>query len=397
VTSFSHPDFEAPRFATTPDARFVPAPSDGVLPEGFFSTTNLPTYVKIGGQWRLPREPRMDSALVLDSAGELWIREGRRVRAGEKVAVGAAEDGSDGILVHTAAFLGDSTANGAGEFKFMTSEVSREKPIDYAEMARILIEERERGYPIWVTGPALVHSRARADMVWFVQNGFVSALLAGNAVAVHDIEAAMYGTTLGMLNNGVASAGGHGMHMRAINQVRAAGSIAAAVEKGLITNGIMHAIVQKGVPFVLTGSIRDDGPLPDVVTDAVIAQDTMRAQATRATMAILVATALHAIGTGNMLPAFVMEDPRTGRPTSQPRGTSPSDWPRLRELPTICVDSSEFVVSKLKDRGTHQAFGVVTNAQDFMHILRLYVERELDARRAASAPVIDAPAPAVAR
>ena len=361
MTTFSHPDFTAPRLAQAPDARFVPAPADGVLPENFFSTTNLPTYVRVAGEWRMPREPRMDSALVLDADGELWIREGRRVKRGDRVAVGHAEDGSDGILVHASAFLGDGAE---GEFKFMTSEVSREKPIDYALMARILVEERERGgYPVWVTGPALVHSRARSDMTWFIQHGFVGALLAGNAVAVHDIEASIFGTTLGMTGSGEATTGGHGLHMRAINKVRAAGSIASAVEQGIVTDGIMHACVVRGVPFVLTGSIRDDGPLPDVITDAIAAQDAMKRHTTRATMAILVATALHAIATGNMLPAFVTEADGS-----------------LRELPTICVDSSEFVVSKLKDRGTHQAFGVVTNAQDFMHILRLYVERELDAR-----------------
>ena len=366
MPSFTPPDFAHPRFANSPDARFVPAPVDGVLPEGFFSTTNLPTYVRIDGRWRAPREPRMDAALVLDAQGELWIREGRRVRRGDRVAVGQAEDGSEGIYVHATAFLGDPT--GEGEFKFMTSEVSREKPIDYGTMARILVDERDRGgYPVWVAGPALVHSRARADMTWFIENGFVGAFLAGNAVAVHDIEASIFGTTLGMTAVGEASTGGHGLHMRAINRVRAAGSIAAAVEQGIITDGIMHAIVRRGVPFVLCGSIRDDGPLPGVITDAVAAQDAMRSHAIKATMAILVATALHAIATGNMLPAFI----------SDADGT-------MRELTTICVDSSEFVVSKLKDRGTHQAFGVVTNAQDFMHILRLYVERELATRTSAA-------------
>ena len=372
MTSFSHPDFSAARFAGAPDATFTPAPSDGVLPDHFFSTTNLPTYVRVNGQWRMPREPRMDSVLVLDEGGELWIREGRRVRRGDRVAVGHKEDASEGIYVHAQAFLGE-TAD--GEFKFMTSEVSREKPIDYTLMARILLEERDRGgYPVWVTGPALVHSRARADMTWFVQNGFVGALLAGNAVAVHDIEASIFGTTLGMTGAGEATSGGHGLHMRAINQVRAAGSIANAVASGVITDGIMHACVVHRVPFVLTGSIRDDGPLPDVVTDAIEAQDAMKRHTVKATMAILIATALHAIATGNMLPAFVTEADGS-----------------LRELPTICVDSSEFVVSKLKDRGTHQAFGVVTNAQDFMHILRLYVERELQARGApAQTPTVAA-------
>jgi lysine-ketoglutarate reductase/saccharopine dehydrogenase-like protein (TIGR00300 family) len=364
VTTLRHPDFNSPELANAPDATFVPAPADGVLPENFFSTTNLPTYVRVKGAWRMPREPRMDSALVLDADG-LWIREGRRLKMGDMVAVGSAEDGTEGIYVHTSSFLADEE----GEFKFMTSEVSREKPIDYALMAHILIEERDRGgYPIWVTGPALVHSRARADMVWFIENGFVSALLAGNAVAVHDIEASIFGTTLGMTRTGEATTGGHGLHMRAINKVRAAGSIARAVEQGIVKDGIMHACVSRGIPFVLTGSIRDDGPLPDVITDTLAAQDAMKWHTTRATMAVLIATALHAIATGNMLPAYVTEADGS-----------------MRELPTICVDSSEFVVSKLKDRGTHQAFGVVTNAQDFMHILRLYSERELSEREAAKA------------
>jgi lysine-ketoglutarate reductase/saccharopine dehydrogenase-like protein (TIGR00300 family) len=362
VSAFFHPDFSAPAFAGAPDARFVPAPADGVLPEDFFSTTNLPTYVRVNGEWRMPREPRMDSALVLDGDGTLWVREGRRLRKGDRVALGKHEDGSDGIYVHAQAFL---TPGADGEFKFMTSEVSREKPIDYGQMARLLIEERDRGgYPIWVAGPALVHSRARADMTWFVTHGFVGALLAGNAVAVHDIEASIFGTTLGMTGSGEATSGGHGLHMRAINRVRAAGSIDRAVEQGIITDGIMHACVTNKVPYVLCGSIRDDGPLPGVVTDALAAQDAMKRHTVKATMAIMVATALHAIATGNMLPAFVTEADGS-----------------LRELTTICVDSSEFVVSKLKDRGTHQAFAVVTNAQDFMHILRLYVERELDTRR----------------
>ena len=365
MTAIPQPDFTAARFASAPDATFVPAPADGVLPEDFFSTTNLPTYVRVGGQWLLPREPRMDSALVIDANGDVWVREMRRVRKGDLVAVGKKEDGTEGIFVHTEA----AGSHSDGEFKFMASEVSREKPVDYVHLARLLIGERERGgYVIWVTGPALVHSRARADFVWFIRNGFVNALLAGNAVAVHDIEASIFGTTLGMTGSGESTVGGHGLHMRAINKVRAAGSIARAVETGVITDGIMHACVQEGIPYVLCGSIRDDGPLPGVYTDTALAQDAMKAHTTKATMAVMIATALHAIATGNMLPAFVTE----------PNGT-------LREMPTICVDSAEFVVSKLKDRGTHQAFGVVTNAQDFMHILRLFVERELDGHEAESA------------
>lgn len=341
------------------------APADGVLPEGFFATTNLPTYIRHGGAWHMPREPRMDGALVLDAGGNIWVREGRRVRAGDRVAVGMAEDGSEGIYVHTHGFHRPTSSN---EFGFMGTEVSRERPIDYQQMARILIEQRERkGYIAWVVGPALVHARARAECVWFIEHGFVHALLAGNAVAVHDIEASIFGTSLGVGEGGAQTAGGHALHLRAINKVRGAGGIAAAVESGLITDGIMRACVKERVPFVLCGSIRDDGPLPEVITDVLAAQDAMRQHAKKATMAVLIATALHAIATGNMLPAFVDED-----------GT-------LRELPTICVDSSEFVVSKLRDRGTHQAFGVVTNAQDFLHILRLSVEQQLAAAGRAAA------------
>jgi lysine-ketoglutarate reductase/saccharopine dehydrogenase-like protein (TIGR00300 family) len=360
TTHYVAPDFTRPELVAAPAARTVAAERDGVLPEGFFATTNLPTYVKgQDGTWSLPRQPRMDGVLVRDAKGVWWVREGRRVKKGDAVVVGLAEDGSEGVLVHANGFEVDGGAH--GDFHFMSSQVSREKPIDYRLIAQMLVEEKRRGgYVLWVTGPALVHSRARDNFVWFIRNGYVQALLAGNAVAVHDIEAAIVGTTLGMTSEGDPTAGGHAAHMRAINAVRRAGSIKAAVEAGIITEGIMHACVVEEVPYVLGGSIRDDGPLPDVHTDAVAAQEAMRAHAVRGTMAVMIATALHSIAVGNMLPAYY-EDPQRG----------------IVELPTICVDASEFLVSKLKDRGTHQAVGVVTNAQDFMSILRAAVEREV--------------------
>jgi len=354
------PDFTSESLRRAPGARTVACEADGVLPEGFFATTNLPSYVKgEDGLWAMPREPRMDGCLVRESDGTWWVREGRRVKRGDRVVVGHAEDGSDGVLVHATGF--DYGEGVAGDFHFMSSQVSREKPIDYGQLASMLVDERRReGYVVWVTGPALVHSRARDNLVWFIRHGFVQALLAGNAVAAHDIEAAVVGTTLGMTSAGAPTEGGHSAHMRAINAVRRAGSIPAAVRSGLIPSGIMHACVIEEVPFVLCGSIRDDGPLPNVITDAVEAQDAMRAHTVKATMAVMVATALHSIAVGNMLPAYY-EDPERG----------------LMELPTICVDASEFLVSKLKDRGTHQAVGVVTNAQDFMSILRSAVEEEM--------------------
>ena len=354
------PDFTSPQLVAAPPARTVLAERDGVLPDAFFATTNLPTYVKgADGTWTMPREPRMDGVLVRDASGTWWVREGRRVRQGDPVVVGRAEDGSEGVLVHAHGFqVGDGAH---GDFHFMSSQVSREKPIDYRHIARMLVDEKRRGgYVLWVTGPALVHSRARDNLVWFIRNGFVQALLAGNAVAVHDIEAAIVGTTLGMTSEGEPTENGHAAHMRAINSVRRAGSIARAVHDGTITEGIMHACVVEEVPFVLGGSLRDDGPLPDVITDAVAAQDATREHTKRATMAVMIATALHSIAVGNMLPAYY-EDPQRG----------------IVELPTICVYASEFLVSKLKDRGTHQAVGVVTNAQDFMSILQAAVEREV--------------------
>ena len=354
--AYAPPDFSKPLFAGAPEARFVPIPADGVLPEGFFSTSNLPTYVRVGSRWVMPTRPRMD-CVILRRGEALETIEPRRLKRGDLVAMGEAEDGSGGIFVHAEGFL--AGAHSANEFRFMSTEVSRERPVNYEELAARLGEEKQNGgFLVWVVGPALVHSRARKDLEWFITNGYVQAVLAGNAVAVHDIEAAIFGTTLGMTNTGQPTQGGHGLHMRAINQVRAAGSIDGAVRAGLITSGIMYALVTKKVPFVLAGSIRDDGPLPGVHSDTLDAQDAMREHTVQATGAILIASALHAIAVGNMLPAF---------------HTHPDGVPK--PLMTICVDQTEFVVNKLKDRGTHQAYGVVTNAQDFMHVLRFYVEQ----------------------
>lgn len=351
------PDLTQPPFEGAPVARFTPAPADGVLPEGFFSTSNLPTYVRLETGWVAPTRPRMDCCLIHRGAQVVTL-EPRLVRRGEAVLVGMDELGGEGVVVHTAGFLGGS--HGVNEFRFMGTEVSRERPVNYEDLAARLVAEKGRdGFVIWVVGPALVHSRARADFEWFIRNGYVQAVLAGNAVAVHDMEAAIYGTTLGMDSTGRPTDGGHGLHMRAINAVRTLGSIEQAVSTGLVGSGIMHALVTCRVPYVLAGSIRDDGPLPGVITDAVAAQDAMRELTVKATGAVFIATALHAIAVGNMLPAF---------------HTHTSDG-RPEPLMTICVDQTEFVVNKLKDRGTHQAFGVVTNAQDFMHVLRNYVEQ----------------------
>lgn len=377
--AYTPPDFDAPALRSAPDATFAPAPRDGVLPEGFFSTTNLPTWVRVDGCWRLPRAPRMDAVIVREADGSLAVLEGRLVRGGAPVALGTPEDGSEGIFVHARAFTGGGGAT--DDFSFMRSEVSREKPVDYVRIARHLLEERRRGgHVVWVVGPAVLHSRGRDELAWFIRNGYVGALLGGNAVAVHDIEQALLGTTLGMDHVGRPVAGGHAFHMRAINAIRSAGSIEAAVEGGLLADGIMHACVVTGVPFVLAGSIRDDGPLPDTITDTLRAQEVMREHALRATMSIMIATALHSIAFGNMLPAYHVDEAGAPHP-----------------LTTVAVDSSEFVVNKLRDRGTHQAFGVITNAQDFLHVLRYFVEQEdrAPAQAESGAPMASRPRAAV--
>jgi lysine-ketoglutarate reductase/saccharopine dehydrogenase-like protein (TIGR00300 family) len=357
-TRYEPPDFAAHPLASAPDAPFAPAPADGVLPEGYFSTTNLPTYVRVEGRWLLPERPRMDAAIVRLDGGRLQVREGRLVRRGDPVALGMAEDGSEGILVHGTGFR-EEEEEASGEFQFMTSEVSREKPVDYEDMAAAFVRERDAGgHIVWVLGPAVLHSRGRDAVQWFVHNGFVGALLGGNAIAVHDVEQALMGTTLGMDHRGRPVRGGHAYHMRAINRVRAAGSLAAAVDRGILTEGIMHACVTRGVPYVLCGSIRDDGPLPEVIQDVSEAQAAMREHAVRATMVAMIATSLHSIAFGNMLPSY--------------HTTGAGE---LRALTTIAVDSSEFLVSKLRDRGTRHAIGVITNAQDFLHVLRDHVRR----------------------
>jgi lysine-ketoglutarate reductase/saccharopine dehydrogenase-like protein (TIGR00300 family) len=289
----------------------------------------------------------MDCVIVLHGDGDLVVTEPRRVRQGQLVAVGTEEDGREGIFVHTEGFLGG--AHSANEFRFMQTEVSRERPVDYAVLAELLGEERARGgMTVWVVGPALVHARAREDMIWFIEHGYVGGLLGGNAVAVHDLEAAIFGTTLGMSSSGEGVSGGHALHMRAINAIRRAGSIEAAVEQGIVTGGIMHALVRSRIPYVLAGSIRDDGPLPDVVTDVVAAQDAMRAHVGDIDVALMLASTLHAIAVGNMLPAGVE---------------------------TYCVDINQAVVTKLAYRGSHQALGIVTDVGLFIRDLAEHLTR----------------------
>src|SRR3954454_21445576 len=318
-----------------------PAPRDGVFPEDFYSTTNLDTFVRLEKEWIPGDRAEMDCGLVVEE------RDGRPlvrnvpvsdVRAGEAVVCGA-----HGVRVE----MPPAVARGEEEnFGFMSSAVSSEKPqaLLVRQIAELMREVKAAGKRVlWVGGPAVVHTGAAPAMVRLVHAGYVDVLFAGNALATHDIESSLYGTSLGVdLAKGSGVPHGHEHHIRAINTIRQAGSIAAAVESGVLSGGGMHAMVEADKPFVLVGSVRDDGPLPDVHTDVLDGQRAMRAQLQDVGFALMVATMLHSVPTGNLLPASV---------------------------PLVCVDINPATVTKLADRGSAQARGVVTDVGLFLEQL----------------------------
>lgn len=312
---------------------------DGVLPDGFYSSTNLDTTVNVGGRWYSVENPEMDCGLVVEGEGEeIRVRTVPMIdiRTGMQVVVGA-----HGIEVVTPAEVKTGVV-----FGFMESEVSSEKPqgVLVRQVATGIREAKDRGKKVlWVGGPGVVHTGAAPAMVALVEAGYVDVLFAGNALATHDIEAALYGTSLGIdLNQGHGVEHGHEHHIRAINEIRKSGSIRAAVEQGILTGGIMHALTVHDKHVVLVGSVRDDGPLPDVHTDVVEGQRAMRASLEDVGFCVMVATTLHSVATGNILPA---------------------------SIPLVCVDINPASVTKLADRGSSQARGIVTDVGLFIEQL----------------------------
>jgi len=314
------------------------AETDGVFPDDFYSTTNLETVVRLGGTWVPVEHPEMDCGIVVvgERAKTVAVSD---VRKGDQLVCGAS-----GVKVVPLPAIDRS----AGGFEFMKSDVSSEKPqaLLVRQIAQQMRDIKDEGRKIlWVGGPAVVHTGAAPAMVALVEAGFVDILFAGNALATHDIEASLFGTSLGVdLQQGRGVEHGHEHHIRAINQIRKAGSIAAAVEQGVLTGGIMHALVKHRKDFVLVGSVRDDGPLPDVYTDVLEGQRAMRAGLTGVGFAIMVATMLHSVATGNILPA---------------------------SIPLVCVDINPATVTKLADRGSAQARGIVTDIGLFLEQLAL--------------------------
>jgi lysine-ketoglutarate reductase/saccharopine dehydrogenase-like protein (TIGR00300 family) len=320
-------------------ASLEPAPADGVFPDGFYSTTNLETAIRLNGQWVRVEWPEMDCGIAVDpSANRAWTVALSDVQQGEHIVTG-----HEGVRVTPL----ERPRAQPQVFAFMGSSVSSEKPkaLLIHEVAERLKDIKQRnGRVILVGGPVLVHTGTRDNVASLIRERYVNVLFGGNGLATHDIEMAMFGTSLGVsLSEGIPQEGGHEHHLRAINRVRRAGSIKRAVETGEIENGVMHAAVCAGVTYILAGSIRDDGPLPDVITDTLEAQRLMRAEVRKgADLVLVLSSMLHGIATGNLLSAAVT---------------------------TVCVDINPAVVTKLSDRGSFQAIGLVMDVEGFVREL----------------------------
>jgi lysine-ketoglutarate reductase/saccharopine dehydrogenase-like protein (TIGR00300 family) len=318
------------------DCRLVAADIATAFPEGFYSTTNQRTEVRIAGNWVEVADQEMDCGIVVDEANRARCLAMTDVRVGDRIVVGHA-----GVRVFPAERSTDRQM-----FEFMGSSVSTEKPKGVAirEIAR-----RAAGRTLVVGGPAIVHTGSDEHFCRLIRGGYVDVLFAGNALATHDIEQALFGTSLGVrMDHGLPVESGHEHHLRAINRIRRLGGIRRAIDQGELKSGIMFECVRHGVDFLLAGSIRDDGPLPEVITDTLEAQRQMRARIHGVTFCLMIATTLHSVAVGNLLPAWVK---------------------------VVCVDINPSTVIKLNDRGSFQTVGLVTDVEPFLRALVQEVEQ----------------------
>jgi lysine-ketoglutarate reductase/saccharopine dehydrogenase-like protein (TIGR00300 family) len=320
------------------DCQLAAADICGAFPEGFYSTTNEPTEIRLGGQWITVERQEMDCGVKVDLAAQrAQCVAMADVQVGDQIVVGRL-----GTRVQPIGRDVDRPHS----FGFMNSTVSSEKPkhVTVREIAeQMRAAAQGTGKILIVAGPAVVHTGSRELMSWLIRNRYVDLLFAGNALAAHDIEQSFFGTSLGIsMEHGGSTEEGHEHHLRSINRIRRVGSIRAAVEMGVLTQGIMYECVKHNVPYVLAGSIRDDGPLPDVITDTLAAQSRMRDLVQDVTFCLMIATTLHSIAVGNLLPARVK---------------------------VVCVDINPATVTKLADRGTFQTVGLVTDVEPFLRIL----------------------------
>jgi lysine-ketoglutarate reductase/saccharopine dehydrogenase-like protein (TIGR00300 family) len=312
-----------------------PSEKDGTVPDDFYSTTNHRTRILHGGRWIDVERQRMDAVLVVNERGARCVKL-RDVRQGDRIVCGIT-----GVQV-SPPFRDKEKA----DFVFMDNEVSSERRVELAvaRLAALMKEIRAAGgRTVVVAGPVVVHTGGSAHLGRLIRAGYVQAVLSGNALAVHDVEAALLNTSLGVdTASGIPVHEGHRNHMRAINTIRRAGSLRAAVESGVLTRGLMHDCIRHGVDLVLAGSIRDDGPMPDTFMDMIEAQERYAAALENAGLVLILGTMLHGIGVGNMTPSWVR---------------------------TVCVDINPATVTKLVDRGSAQASGVVTDVGLFLHLL----------------------------
>lgn len=349
LRKYTAPDFGEEKFKNAPDAVLMPCPKEAVAPEGYHAMSIFPEYFKINGQWLLAEESRMDCVAVYDGE-KINVKEFRLLKKGELVVTGRTEQCEEGIYVHPNGF--NEERHEKDVFAFRQGR-SRETAFskDYDELYELLRHDKENGKIVWVMGPAFTFDYdARDAFSRLIQNGYVHAVMAGNALATHDLEAAYLNTALGQnIYTQESQPNGHYNHLDTINRVKYYGTVKEFLESEHIDNGIIYNCEKYNVPYVLAGSIRDDGPLPPVYGNVYEAQDAMRNQIRNATTVICMATTLHTIATGNMTPSYRV----------MPDGT-------VRQVYFYCVDIAEFAVNKLSDRGSLSARGIVTNVQDFI-------------------------------
>ncbi len=354
MPQYRAPDFLSEKFINAPDCSYEIVEADGVAPEYFHSTSMFPEYFKIEGEWLLAKESRMDSCVVINADGSLSVVEARNLKKGDKVILGRTEKCEEGIFLHANGFVSEKDEL-EDQFVFRQGR-SRETSYsrDYDNLFELLKYEKEHGNIIWVMGPAFsFDADARKAMSLLINNGYAHGVLAGNALATHDLEGALLHTALGQdIYTQRSQPNGHYNHLDICNKVRRSGSIPQFIEDYKLDDGIICSCVKNNVPFVLAGSIRDDGPLPEVIGDVYKAADEMRKLVKKSTTVICMATMLHTIATGNMTPSFRVTEDGTVRPVY-----------------IYTVDIDEFVVNKLLDRGSLSATTVVANVQDFITLV----------------------------
>lgn len=347
------PDFSKEMFINAPDVKIGVSQSDGVAPDYYHSTSMYPEYFKKDGNWILAEESRMDSCVVVKN-GKLSVIEARNLKKGDNVILGRTEKCEEGIYLHVDGFI-DENSDIEDKFVFRQGR-SRETSYarDYDNLFELLKYEKEHGNILWVMGPAFAFDAdARRAMELLINNGYAHGVLAGNALATHDLEGALLHTALGQdIYTQRSQPNGHYNHLDICNKVRRSGSIPQFIKEYDLDDGIICSCVKNDVPFVLAGSIRDDGPLPEVIGDVYKAADEMRKLVKKSTTVICMATMLHTIATGNMTPSFTVTEDGTVRPVY-----------------IYTVDIDEFVVNKLLDRGSLSAITVVANVQDFITLV----------------------------